>query len=226
VIDAAGSAGPDFVCIDAQHGLPLSDLDASLFTVLAHHGVSGLVRVDAVDPVPIGRALDLGAAGVIVPQVETADDARLAVAATRYAPAGRRSFGMQTRRVGPFDETPYVVIQVETAGSVKRIDEIAAVEGVDCLYIGPADLGLGLGGTPAEAGAVFEGSASNASEMMTAFSAVIEASRRHRVRPGVHCLSGNAAARANREGFSFTAVAVDISLMTTGLAAELDKARA
>jgi 4-hydroxy-2-oxoheptanedioate aldolase len=226
VIDAAASVGPDFVCVDTQHGVPLGALDASLFTVLASYGVPGLVRVDSIDRVPIGRALDLGAAGVIVPQVDTADEARSAVAATRYAPVGGRSFGMQTRRVGPFAETPYVVIQVETAGSVDAIDEIAAVEGVDCLYIGPADLGLGLGGSPAQAGAVLDGSAPNGSQMRTAFTAVIEAGRRRGVRTGVHCLDGGAAARANQEGFTFTAVAVDLSLMTSGLAAELERARA
>ena len=225
VIDAACSTGPDFICIDTQHGVNLSSLDASIFTVMTSYGVAGLVRVDSVDRVPIGRALDLGAAGVIIPQVETAVEAERAVSAARYMPVGDRSFGMQTRRVGPFDERPYVVIQIETAGSLASASEIATVDGVDCLYIGPADLGLSLGGPTAEVGAVYDGSASNSNEMRAAFRTVIEACGANHVAPGVHCLSGSAAARAHTDGFTVSAVAVDLGLIAAGLAAELARAR-
>jgi 4-hydroxy-2-oxoheptanedioate aldolase len=225
VIDAACSTGPDFICIDTQHGVPLSSLDASTFTVMASYGVAGLVRVDSVDRVPIGRALDLGAAGVIIPQVETPEEAELAVAATRYMPVGDRSFGMQTRRVGAFDARPYVAIQVETAGALASASEIAAIEGVDCLYIGPADLGLSLGGPTAEVGAVYLGTASNSNEMRLAFRTIVEACQANDVAPGVHCMSGGAAARAHTEGFAVTAVAADVSLITKGLAGELAAAR-
>lgn len=117
IVDAAASVGPDFMVIDTQHGIDLGRLDSSLFTLLAHYGVPGLVRVESIDLGRIGRALDLGAAGIVIPLVESAQDAERAVHATRHAPRGGRSYGMQTRRVGPFDETPYVVLQVETAGS-------------------------------------------------------------------------------------------------------------
>jgi 4-hydroxy-2-oxoheptanedioate aldolase len=193
---------------------------------MAHYGVAGLVRVDAVDQVPIGRALDLGADGVIVPQVETAEEARLAVAATRYSPSGRRSFGMQTRRVGPFESDPFVVIQIETAGSIEHIEEIAAVDGVDCLYVGPADLGLGLIGRTTEAGAVLDGTSEGAEEMKDAFSKVVDACSRHGIAPGVHCLTGEAARKANEAGFTFTAIAVDTLLVAAGLTKELEAARA
>ncbi|HEY5890303.1 MAG TPA: aldolase/citrate lyase family protein [Acidimicrobiia bacterium] len=226
VVDAAASLGPDFICIDTQHGVDLGHLDASVFTVMASYGVAGLVRVDSVDLTPIGRALDLGAAGVIVPLVETADDAATAVHATRHAPRGGRSYGMQTRRLGPFDEEPFVMIQVETAGAVKDIQAIAAVDGVDGLYIGPADLGLGLGGVPApDVNEVFEDSHPNAGILGDAFKAVVAAATANGIAPGLHCGDGASAARAFGEGFTFSAVASDLGLVGAGLREHLAIAR-
>jgi 4-hydroxy-2-oxoheptanedioate aldolase len=226
VIDTAASVAPDFVVVDTQHGLDLGRVDSSLFTVLASYGVPGLVRVESIDVAPIGRALDLGAAGIIVPLVESADDAERAVAATRHAPEGGRSYGMQTRRVGPFDERPFVVIQVETAGAVSDIESIAAVEGVDALYIGPADLGLALGGVPApNVDTVFDGSHENADTLVSAFDAVVEAARANDVRPGLHVHNGAAGARAREHGFRMSSVATDVGLVGFGLGRELETAR-
>jgi 4-hydroxy-2-oxoheptanedioate aldolase len=226
IIDTAAAAGPDFICVDTQHGVDLGHLDAALFTNMAFYGVAGLVRVESLDLGRIGRALDLGAAGIVVPLVQTAADAEQAVHATRHAPRGGRSYGMQTRRLGPFDEQPYVVIQVETAAAVANIDTIAAVDGVDALYIGPADLGLGLGGEPApDVIGVFDETHPNAPTLRTAFAAVIEAGDRNGVRPGLHCGNGASSARAVSEGFTLTSVAVDLGLVGTGLGEQLERAR-
>lgn len=226
VIDTAASAGPDFIVVDTQHGVDLGLVDASLFTVMASYGVPGLIRVESLDLGRIGRALDLGAAGIVVPLVESADDAARAVHATRHASRGGRSYGMQTRRVGPFDEEAYVVIQVETAASVDDIATIAAVDGVDALYIGPADLGLGLGGDPApDVNEVFDGAHANAGGLSAAFSAVIEAANANGVLPGLHCGNGASSARAVEEGFRMTSVAVDLGLVGTGLREQLQVAR-
>lgn len=226
VVDAAASIGPDFVVIDTQHGVDLGRVDASLFTVLAQYGVPGLVRVPAIDNAPIGRALDLGAAGIIVPLVDSADDARRAVAATRYAPSGGRSYGMQTRRMGPFAEEPFIAIQVETAGAVEQIEAIAAVEGVDALYIGPADLGLALGGEPApDVDAVFDGTHPNASRLVDAFRAVVAACDANDIFAGIHVGDGTTATRARDEGFRFSSVAADVGLIASGLSTELRVAR-
>ncbi len=226
VVDAAASVGPDFICIDAQHGIDLGRLNASVFTVMASYGVAGLVRVDSVNLTPIGRALDLGAAGIIVPLVETAEDAAAAVHATRHAPRGGRSFGMQTRRIGPFDEDAFVIIQVETAGAVENIEAIAAVDGVDGLYIGPADLGLGVGGVPApDVNEVFDGTHPNAKLLGDAFKAVVSAATDNGIAPGLHCGDGASAAKAFGEGFTFAAVGSDLGLISAGLRRHLDIAR-
>lgn len=226
IVDMAASVSPDFVVIDTQHGIDLGRVDASIFTVLASYGVPGLVRVESIDVAPIGRALDLGAAGVVAPLVETVDDAERVVAATRYAPQGGRSYGMQTRRVGAFEEIPFVVIQVETAGAVESIEAIAAVDGVDALYIGPADLGLALGAEPApDVTRVFDGTHPSAGALAGAFQAVIEAAAANGVVAGLHCGDGASSAQAVEAGFTFTSVASDVSLIGRGLRQELDMAR-
>lgn len=226
IVDAAASVGPDFVVIDTQHGVDLGRLDASLFTVLAHYGVAGLVRVPAIHPTPIGRALDLGAAGVVVPLVESEEDAEQAVAATRYAPAGKRSYGMQTLRIGAFEHAPFVAIQIETAAAVGYVDAIAAVDGVDALYIGPADLGLGLGGEPAaDVNEVFDGTHALSDELTAAFSAVVAECRGHGIVAGLHVGNGATAARALEHGFTFASVSADVGLVGTGLANQLRAAR-
>lgn len=226
IVDAAAAARPDFIVFDTQHGVDLAHLDASLFTVAAYFGVPGLVRVPAIEVAPIGRALDLGASGVIVPLVETAHDARDAVAATRFAPEGTRSYGMQTRRVGPFDDRPFVAIQVETSASVGELDEIAAVDGVDALYIGPADLGLAVGGEPApDVNKVLDAAYGLADELSAVFAAVVEACRRHDTIAGIHVGDGSTAARVRDIGFTFASVSSDVGLVSAGLRGELDAAR-
>ena len=226
IVDTAASVGPDFVVIDTQHGIDLGQLDPSLFTVLANYGVPSLVRVESIDLGRIGRALDLGASGIVVPLVETAADAAGAVDATRHAPHGGRSFGMQTRRFGAFDEEPFVVIQVETAGAVADIDAIASVSGIDALYIGPADLGLGIGGVPApDVTRVFDGTHENAGTLSDAFNAVLEAAQANGLVAGLHCGTGESSAQAASAGFTMTAVAADVGLIGRGLKEQLARAR-
>ena len=227
VLDAAAAVGPDFICIDTQHGTPLVSLDISPFTVLASYGVPSLVRVEALDEARIGRALDLGADGVIIPLVASTEDAKRAVAACRYAPEGTRSFGVQTRRAhATGDSEPVCWIQVETAGAMGQLDEIASVDGVDALYVGPADLGLALVGEPArDVTSVYDGTHPHAEEMRTAFDRIVAACRDAGIAAGLHCGSGEAADIAGQHGFTVAAVAADTSLIATGLTRELGIAR-
>ena len=109
-------------------------------------GTPALVRVGSHDPWVIGHALDLGAQGVIVPLVDGPDEAAAIVAACRYAPTGRRSWG---RVRGDAGEEPLVLAMIETRAGLEAVDAIVATEGLDGVYIGPSDLSLGLGGHPA-----------------------------------------------------------------------------
>lgn len=223
VIDTAAAAGPDFICIDTQHGVHLSSLDTSIFTVIAQYGVTSLVRVEAIDGALIGRALDLGADGVVVPMVQTVDDAARAVAACLLAPGGSRSFGVQTRRLEPIsDSSPICWIQIETKAAMRQLTEIASLDGVDGLYIGPADLGLALVGEPAaDVESVFDGTHPHAVEMAEAFQSVVEACKGAGVGAGLHCGSGLAAVVAAEHGFTLAAVAADLGLIGGGLAQQL-----
>jgi 4-hydroxy-2-oxoheptanedioate aldolase len=227
VLDAAASASPDFICVDTQHGAPLDALSTSTFTILASYGVPSLARVEALDEARIGRALDLGADGVVIPLVASADDARRAVAASRYAPGGTRSYGVQTRRVPALGgAVPVCWIQIETAGAMGQLEEIASIDGVDGLYVGPADLGLALVGEPAaDVPSVFEGTHPHAEEMETAFDQVVAACRSAGIVAGLHCGTGEAAVIAAQHGFTASAVAADTGLIGAGLTHELDIAR-
>jgi 4-hydroxy-2-oxoheptanedioate aldolase len=143
-----GGAGFDWVIVDTQHG---SVTNADLVRVtqaLAIGNTSAVVRIPWTDAATIMRALDVGAAGVIVPMVNTPEEAALAAAALRYPPDGIRSMG-PTR--GGFvsttaaNEDAVLLVMIETAEALERVDEIAAVPGVDGLFVGPVDLGLSLG---------------------------------------------------------------------------------
>lgn len=120
----------------------------------ARTGTTALVRVAANDPVLIGRALDAGAEGVIVPNVESAEDARRAVAAAHYPPLGVRSWG-PTRSAYGLGPDPTTVngqllclVMIETTDGVARAKEITAVAGVHGVYVGPGDLAVSLGPDP------------------------------------------------------------------------------
>ncbi|SDE52826.1 HpcH/HpaI aldolase family protein [Pseudonocardia oroxyli] len=142
-VEMVARSGVDLVCLDAQHGV-LGDL---LPLLQACGETPALVRVSHNAPEPIAQALDRGAAGVIVPLVDSATEAAAAAAACAYPPAGTRSFGPS--RVGWTGRDVLApggcVIMIETMAAVADLDAIAAVPGVDALFVGPSDLSLSSG---------------------------------------------------------------------------------
>lgn len=147
--------GADFNLIDLEHGAgSYASLLDELRAVEARRGVA-LVRVPVDERTPIGRALDLGAVGVMIPQVSSVDQARSAVANLTYPPEGRRGvttagrtydFGLLRGELQDGEEDrPFCICQVETRSAVAAADAIAATPGVDVLLIGPADLSSDLG---------------------------------------------------------------------------------
>lgn len=154
VMEILALGGLDCVIIDAEHA-PFSpgDLDRMILAARAG-GLPALVRMAGLDPAPIAACLDMGATGIVVPHVRSADEARAVVAAAKYA--GRRGFspspragGYGTRGADAYlaaaDGETSVWCQIEDAEALDRLDEIAAVPGVDCLFVGRADLSLSLG---------------------------------------------------------------------------------
>lgn len=141
------ASGLDWVLVDLQHGVLNVDRLPDVIRAVEVGGAQPVVRVPSRDAATIMRALDFGAVGVVVPLVNTAEDAAAAVSATRYPPFGTRSFG-PARPVGHdsrTDSPPLCLPMIETAAGLAAVDEIAATDGVDGLLVGAVDLGLSLG---------------------------------------------------------------------------------
>jgi 4-hydroxy-2-oxoheptanedioate aldolase len=150
--EALGHLGFDFVWVDLQHGLMGRDSALAVIQTLVLCPPATFVRVSRNHPADIGWALDAGADGVVVPLVETAEDARSALAACRYPPGGVRSWGpvrAMARRNVPdpveADRRALCVPMIETATGVGNIGEIMAVDGIELVLVGPSDLALSLG---------------------------------------------------------------------------------
>ncbi|WP_216913232.1 HpcH/HpaI aldolase family protein [Nocardia noduli] len=145
--EALGRGPLDWVLLDMQHG----GIDASnllpMIQAVELGGGASLVRVATNESSLITRALDLGAIGVVVPMVSTAQQARSAAAAVRYPPHGTRSFGPIRNFYGVEAAAASVtcLVMIETAEGLENVAEIAATPGVDGLFVGPMDLGLALG---------------------------------------------------------------------------------
>jgi len=148
-------AGFDWGLIDAEHG-PYDPLGVQVrLRALAQFDINAVVRVPIGEDWVIKQVLDMGAQSILVPMVDTAEEARRLVRAVRYAPNGVRGMGAAVARATGFgadadyiqtaDEQICLVVQAETRTALENIDEIAAVEGVDCVFIGPADLSADMG---------------------------------------------------------------------------------
>ncbi|GAA3007565.1 HpcH/HpaI aldolase family protein [Microbacterium aurantiacum] len=150
-----GASGADWIIIDAEHSPnTLPDIVAQLRALAASPALV-VVRAGSKDPLELGRLLDAGVRGLMVPMVETASDAEAVVAATRYPPRGRRGvgggFARATRWTGIADYLPRaedsfsLIVQIESAAGIAALDEILAVDGIDGVFFGPADLAASLG---------------------------------------------------------------------------------
>ncbi|MBV9919352.1 MAG: 2,4-dihydroxyhept-2-ene-1,7-dioic acid aldolase [Pseudonocardia sp.] len=140
-----GSVGFDFVCIDLQHGVIDDVAVLPMLQAIAATGTPTMVRVQTNAPELICRALDRGADGVVVPLVDSADEAAAAVAACRYPPRGVRSYGPVRAPWHPPRAEPVCVVMVETPDAVAALPDILGVEGVGGVLIGPSDLALSHG---------------------------------------------------------------------------------
>lgn len=142
-------AGYDYLGFDAQHGY-LDDADiAGMLRRIEHLPIATVVRLPNADAAPIGRVLDAGADAVVIAMIESADEAAAAVAASRYPPAGVRSFGPLRASLGldPAEHESRVSVfaMIETAGALSVLDQICAVDGMAGIYVGPADLAISMG---------------------------------------------------------------------------------
>lgn len=220
-----GMTGYDYIAIDGQHGLlGYSGILGNLMAIDAAHGPAGVVRVEANDAAVIGQALDAGARGVIVPLVNSAEDARRAVRAARYPGKGLRSYGPMRSglRVGPVpaeaDAAVLLLVMIETTEGLTNVEEICAVEGIDGVYIGPSDLCLAVGGK-------FPNDPDVATEFNAALDRVREAAHRNGIIAAIHTPDGETARRRAEQGFTFITVASDLTHLEQAARDHLARAR-
>lgn len=224
VAERLGQVGYDFVVLDGQHGFfGYADLLHGLIAIDASPGAVGLVRVEANSATPIGRALDAGAAGVIVPLINNAADAAAAVAATRYPPAGIRSFGpaRSNLRIGPdpldTNDSVLVFAMIETADGLADVEQIAATPGLDGIYVGPSDLRLAVGGAT-------ESDESVQDAFDAALIKIKNACTQAGIVAGMHTPSAEVARQRIEAGFTFVAISSDLSHLAAAAAGHLERA--
>ncbi|UYQ77392.1 aldolase/citrate lyase family protein [Glutamicibacter sp. JL.03c] len=217
--------GYDYVALDAQHGLlGYNGMLTGLMAIDASAQAAGVVRVEANNATAIGKALDAGAVAVIVPLVNNAQDAAEAVKAAKYPPHGIRSYGpmRSALRVGPVpaesDATTMVFAMIETPGGLENVEDIAAVEGLDGLYVGPSDLALAIG-------AAFPGDPAIKDEFEAALKRVSAAAQQAGIAAGIHNANGELANQRLGEGYTFATVASDLTHLEATAAAHLQQAR-
>ena len=210
----------DYVCIDQQHGLIDYSVATEMLRAIEGRGVVAMTRVPANESWIIGKALDAGAQGVVVPMVSSRAEARKAVEACRYYPKGVRSFGpvrasmvMDSRDVALVGDSVICIVMVETRAGVERIDEIAATPGLDGIYVGPADLALGLGLPP--------NLDKEEPEHVAAVEMILAACRKHQIIAGIQCGSGKSARKFADNGFQFVTFTKDSSLLPASVEKEL-----
>ena len=217
-------AGYDYVALDAQHGLFSYEGMLRGITAIDAAGGVAWVRVEANDPTYIGKALDAGASGVIVPLVDDADQAAAAVAAAKYPPRGRRSYGpmRSALRVGPrpadSDDTTLVFAMIETPAGLANVAEICATPGLDGVYVGPSDLCIAVGGA-------FPGDPAVAEAFDAALVTVREAAAAAGVAAGIHTAAGSQAAQRLAEGYTFATVSSDLTHLEQAAKDHLTAAR-
>src|SRR4051794_19458419 len=203
--------GADFVVVDLQHGAAAEAELPGVAAAIRAAGSLPLVRTCSPSFADVGRPLDLGACGVVVPSLRDAAHVREVVAATRYAPRGGRSIG---RLSGGADQ-PLVIAMVETATAFDDLDAILTVEGLDGVYVGPGDLSLSLD----------LNSADRWGDLRGVLSSVIARARTAGVPVGVHAYNGEDAAGYAAEGATIVTVCVDAVSRGGVMAPPLDVAR-
>ncbi len=211
IVEIAARAGPDVIIFDMQHGLWDRDtLELALGAVPPDIGA--LVRVSENSPASIGHALDAGAEGVIVPLIETAEDAARSVALAHYPPRGVRSGGGVRPLAGDFaayreraNTSISVGVMIETVRGVENVESIAGTAGIDLILIGTGDLALSLGCFPA-----FD------SAHRAACSNILDACRMVGLPCGIFTNSPGEAAARCAEGYALAVAASDLGVLAAG----------
>jgi 4-hydroxy-2-oxoheptanedioate aldolase len=227
VTEICAGSGIDWVLVDQEHAP--NDLRATLEqlqVLAAYPDVDVLVRPPFADPVAIKRLLDVGVQNLIVPMIDGPGEAAAAVAATRYPPAGIRGVGSALARasrwnrisdyLGTADASVSMTVQVESLSGLEQLGDIADVDGVDAVFIGPADLAASMGklGQPEHPDVV--------GTIETALGTIVN----HGKAAGVNAFNKTIARRYLAAGATFVLVGADVALLARGAERLVDEFRA
>jgi 4-hydroxy-2-oxoheptanedioate aldolase len=214
--------GFEWVCIDMQHGIIDFQMAVEMLQAIGSTRAMPFVRVPSNDFAAIGRVLDAGAMGIIVPMVNSVEEARAVVAACRYYPEGARSYG--ATRAGLYAGPDYFahanqeiacIPMIETREALDALDDILAVPGIDAVYVGPGDMSITLGLPPrADNGGAFEEARVRIAQACLACG----------IAPGIHA-TASLAERHLAAGYRMITISSDVPSLVAGAAADLRTAR-
>lgn len=223
--EICAGAGYDWLLFDGEHSPNTLQTLLGQLQAVAPYPVEPIARVPVGDPAIIKQYLDIGFRTLLVPMMESAEQAAHTVAATRFPPRGIRGVASATSRASGFGanasylatahENVTLIVQIESRAGLDAIDAIAAVDGVDALFIGPADLAASLGylGKPAEP---------EVQEAIAHAKSRIDAAGKP---AGIFALSPEDARRRMEQGFAFVSLGTDIGLLSRGAGALLSSVR-
>ncbi|WP_183407836.1 HpcH/HpaI aldolase family protein [Nocardioides marmoriginsengisoli] len=222
IVEFACAADPDYFCIDLQHGVVDMGAAISMLQTASRFDATPVIRVANLEAAGIGRALDMGAEAVIVPGVNTRAEAAAAVAACRYAPEGVRSYGptragqLFGNSVSDLEEHALCIAMIETADGLANAESICATPGLAGIYVGPADLALGLGANPVDP---------SEQAVTDALVHIVDLCGRNDLIAGIHAYESARANEYVEMGFRMVTCAMDTRVLAAGFAAEFGRMR-
>lgn len=212
-------SGFSWLTTDIEHSLVDWETATHMFGSIADAGCTALARVPANRHDHIKRVLDNGAHGIVVPMVNTRQEALDAVAAAKYPPIGNRSVGGSVHALN-FDTNAndyyahandelLVVLQCEHIQAVEDADAIFSVPGIDAIFVGPHDLAASMRSK--------DGKPPSGEATSQAMKKILETCKKHKVAPGLHCANAEEAKARIEEGWQFIAIASELRMMMNGV---------
>lgn len=208
--------GWDWLTLDIEHSAIDWSQAAMIFAAIADAGCVPLARVPRGTHDYIKRVLDAGAWGIVVPMVNTVEEAKIAIAAAKYPPTGNRSLGggMHAINFGTNSAEYYrkandeilVVLQTESPTGVRNAEEIYALPGVDAIFVGPVDLRANMRAA--------DGTEATDAEFEATLQRIVDVGRKTGAPTGMHTMEPEAALRRAEQGMQFIAIGSDLRLMT------------
>jgi 4-hydroxy-2-oxoheptanedioate aldolase len=224
VVEVLARAGFTAVAIDMQHGMWDFAGAVSGIGAITGVGVAPIVRTPYHDWPMVSRALDMGAEGVVAPLINTVEDANKFVAVAKFPPVGERSWGpARAMMLGQFpdmksylrdaNDMTVTIAMIETREALANVDAIAAVKGIDVLFVGPSDLSITMTN-----GSVLD---PHSKDVETALDRIVVAAKKAGKVAGLYCASGERAAAMAKRGFGYLAVGNDLGFLREGIGAHV-----